>query len=69
MEIVDAVREVLNATGPPERDRGNRGAWWCMDCRERIPDSDVSDGTPPSCPECGSVMEFERSPDGPGCAC
>lgn len=48
---------------------GSKGAYWCLDCNERIRDVDVAGDEPPSCPSCGSEMEFERSPSSTGCAC
>ena len=68
MGLLDSVREVVEDTTPPDQDQGAKGAWWCMDCGERLLDIEVDDEEP-ACPSCGEAMEYERSPDGPGCAC
>jgi len=72
MGIVNTVREILEASsqstnrGPGTE--GPKGAYWCNDCTERIPAADA-ESEPPSCPECGEEMEFERSPGSTSCAC
>jgi DNA-directed RNA polymerase subunit RPC12/RpoP len=41
----------------------------CHDCSERVLDIDVEGDEPPTCPDCGEEMTFERSPGSTGCAC
>lgn len=73
MSILDTISEVLQASSQnPNRGKpGNEaaGAYWCHDCEERIPASDVEGESTPSCPTCGDEMEFERSVGSTGCAC
>lgn len=69
MGLLDSVRDVVDDAGPKQQDNGSKGAYWCMDCSERILDIDVEGEHPPDCPSCGKAMEWEGSPDGPGCAC
>jgi Zn finger protein HypA/HybF involved in hydrogenase expression len=47
----------------------SEGAYWCHDCQVRIRDVDVEGATPPSCPDCGDEMAFERSKGTTSCAC
>jgi len=67
------VKEALEAsTQSADRDGGtteSEGAYWCHDCGERILDLDVEGEAPPTCPECGDEMAFERSAGSTGCAC
>jgi Zn finger protein HypA/HybF involved in hydrogenase expression len=73
MGIISTVRETLAAsTQSTDRSGGtteSEGAYWCHDCSERILDLDVEGAEPPSCPECGDEMAFERSAGSTGCAC
>lgn len=74
MGLIGTVREVLSAsTRSPNRGGGrtadSAGAYWCDDCGERIRDADVAGEAPPSCPQCGDEMRFERSAATTGCAC
>lgn len=69
MGLLDSVRDAVESTGPPDQDEGSKGAFWCMDCSERLLDVEVEGDGTPNCPSCGEEMEWERSPDGPGCAC
>ncbi|MFB6267174.1 MAG: hypothetical protein ABEI31_05910 [Halodesulfurarchaeum sp.] len=69
MGLLDSVKEVVEDAGPPQPDDGAAGAWWCMDCRERVLETEHEGEGTPSCPSCGQPMEWEGSPDGPGCAC
>lgn len=67
MSVLDTVRELLD--GPETDGRADsKGAYWCDDCDERVRDVDA-DEEPPTCPNCGEEMRFERSPDSAGCAC
>lgn len=73
MGIRSIVREVLEAsTQSPNRGDGpaleSKGAYWCDDCDVRLRDVDV-DTEPPTCPDCGTEMRFERSATTTGCAC
>ncbi|WP_049998086.1 hypothetical protein [Halococcus sediminicola] len=74
MGIIDTVSETLQAStesanrGGGKGD-GSKGAYWCHDCAERVRDVDVEGDDPPSCPDCGDEMDFERSPASTGCAC
>ena len=74
MGVIGTVKEMLQAStesanrGDATAERST-GAYWCHDCDERIPDAEVADDDAPDCPECGSEMEFERSPSSTGCAC
>jgi len=68
MSLLDTVKEAFE--GPSAgATQESRGAYWCHDCNERIRDVDVDGDEPPACPDCGSEMEFERTPDSGGCAC
>ena len=74
MGLLGTISEVLQASSAsPDRGDGtgeSAGAYWCHDCGERIRDVDVEGGEdPPSCPDCGDPMEFERSAASTGCAC
>jgi len=73
MSVLSTVREVLEASSQ-SANRGageteSKGAYWCDDCGERIRDVDVQEEEPPSCPECGDEMTFERAAASTGCAC
>jgi len=72
MGVLSTVTKLLQASSQ-STDRGDgteapTGAYWCDDCGERIPETEV-DGGPPDCPTCGDAMTFERSPGTTGCAC
>ncbi|WP_435334210.1 hypothetical protein [Haloarchaeobius sp. TZWWS8] len=73
MGILGTVREILEAstqsTSRGDTATQSKGAYWCDDCSERILDTEVEGDEPPSCPECGGEMSFERSPGSTGCAC
>lgn len=73
MSVLGTVKEVLQAsTSSTNRGDGtaeSKGAYWCNDCGERVLDLDVEGDEPPSCPNCGESMEFERSAGSTGCAC
>ena len=69
MGLLNSVKSVMEEAGPPDRDQGSKGAWWCMDCSERLLDVEVEGEDTPACPSCGQAMEWDGSPDGPGCAC
>lgn len=77
MSVIGTVREMLAASSQ-SADRGteeaeSKGAFWCNDCGVRIRDVDVEGEVdvddPPTCPECGDEMQFERSAASTGCAC
>ncbi len=76
MNLLRTVTDLLQAsTQNPARggdtEGESAGAYWCMDCSERLRDVEV-DATPedpPACPSCGDPMEFERSAASTGCAC
>jgi Zn finger protein HypA/HybF involved in hydrogenase expression len=74
MSVINTVKEILQASSQ-SANRGDvteemsKGAYWCHDCSERIRDVDVEGEEPPSCPECGDEMRFERSANSTGCAC
>lgn len=75
MSFVSTLKDALTATRekPGTTKSGPSGAFWCTECDERLlpseadvaPDSDDEQ----SCPNCGSRMRFERSPDSGDCAC
>ncbi|MFC7135875.1 hypothetical protein [Halobaculum litoreum] len=73
MGLLGTLTETLKAsTESPTRGDGveeSAGAYWCHDCDERLLDLDVDGEAPPSCPDCGAEMTFERSPGSTGCAC
>ena len=73
MGLLGTLTETLKAsTESPNRGGGtaeSKGAYWCHDCDERLLDLDATGEDPPSCPECGDEMAFERSPGSTGCAC
>jgi Zn finger protein HypA/HybF involved in hydrogenase expression len=73
MELFSTVKKTLAAsTQSTDRGKGtneSKGAYWCHDCAERIPDFEVDGEATPDCPECGDAMAFERSPGSTGCAC
>lgn len=73
MSVIGTVKAMLQASSAPSTPGGgtqrSKGAYWCHDCEERILDLDVEGDGPPSCPECGDEMTFERSVDSAGCAC
>ena len=70
MDLLDSVRNLFSEP-PRQRTSASEsvGAYWCHDCEERIPGSDVTEDTPPECPSCGEEMSFERSPGTASCAC
>lgn len=74
MGFANTIKETLQAStesanrGGGKGD-GSKGAYWCHDCAERVRDVDVEGEEPPDCPDCGAMMEFERSPSTTGCAC
>lgn len=73
MSVLGTVRDVL-ASSSQSANRGDgsaesKGAYWCNDCSVRIRDVEVEGEGPPSCPECGGEMDFERSAASTGCAC
>lgn len=72
MGLLDAVSAIVADAGP-DRDAGaeprSEGSFWCDDCGERIRDVDYEGTGVPSCPSCGQPMTFDRTPEGPGCAC
>lgn len=73
MSVLGTVREVLAASSQ-SANRGtgeaeSEGAYWCNDCGVRIRDVDVEGEAPPSCPECGDEMGFERAAASTSCAC
>ncbi|MFB6106250.1 MAG: hypothetical protein ABEJ70_04680 [Halobacteriaceae archaeon] len=73
MGVIGTVTEMLKAsTQSPNRGTGraeSAGAYWCDDCDVRVRDVDVTGDPPPSCPDCGDEMRFERSAATTGCAC
>ncbi|PSQ17675.1 hypothetical protein BRD00_06970 [Halobacteriales archaeon QS_8_69_26] len=74
MSLLATVREILeSSTQSPNRGEAttteSKGAYWCDDCDVRIRDVDVEGEEPPSCPDCGDEMRFERSAASTGCAC
>jgi len=73
MSVLGTVREMLAASSQ-SADRGSgesvsEGAYWCDGCSVRIRDVEVDGDVPPTCPECGDEMRFERSAATTGCAC
>lgn len=73
MSVLGTVREIIESSSQ-SANRGtgkaeSKGAYWCDDCGERIRDVDVTGEEPPSCPECGEAMTFERAAASTGCAC
>lgn len=75
MGLVTTLKDALTATAekPGSKSDGPAGAFWCTECDERLLPADA-DVTPDSddgqtCPSCGSLMTFERSPDSGDCAC
>ena len=74
MGVLSTMTKLLRASTQSTH-RGERagegptGAYWCDDCAERTPDTDVGGDSAPECPECGESMTFERSPGTTGCAC
>jgi DNA-directed RNA polymerase subunit RPC12/RpoP len=73
MSVIDAVRSLLESTDPTARQNEGtgetKGAYWCTDCDERVPGTEVEGDDAPACPSCGDEMTFERSPGSAGCAC
>ncbi|PSP77322.1 hypothetical protein BRC81_10100 [Halobacteriales archaeon QS_1_68_20] len=73
MSVLGTVKELLESTNPQERGGtatgSSKGAYWCDDCDRRIPDADHEGTTPPTCPDCGEEMTFERSVDSASCSC
>jgi len=72
MGLLGAILDVSQASSQsPDRGDGtgeSAGAYWCHDCAERI--RDALDGeAPPSCPDCGEEMAFERAAASTECAC
>ena len=67
MSVLDTVKELFSgpSSKPPSE---STGAYWCHDCNERIPETDVAGNEDPSCPSCGEAMDFERS-SAASCAC
>jgi Zn finger protein HypA/HybF involved in hydrogenase expression len=74
MSVFETLRDAFRAS-TESADHGaaggteSKGAYWCHDCDERIPDADVTADGPPVCPSCEEAMTFERSPSSTGCAC
>lgn len=73
MSVLGTVREIIESSSQ-SANRGtgeaeSKGAYWCSDCSVRIRDVDVEGEEPPSCPECGDEMGFERAGTSTGCAC
>jgi len=74
MGVLSTVTKLLRASSQSTR-RGDEtgdapgGAYWCHDCDQRIPGTEVDGETAPDCPSCGASMAFERSPGTTGCAC
>ncbi|GAA0458597.1 zinc-ribbon domain-containing protein [Halococcus dombrowskii] len=74
MGFTNTIKETLQASTESANRGGGKGdgskdAYWCHDCAERVRDVDVKGEEPPDCPDCGAMMEFERSPSTTGCAC
>jgi DNA-directed RNA polymerase subunit RPC12/RpoP len=73
MGLLSTISETLKASSQSTNRGGSgetsKGAYWCHDCSERILDLDVDGEEPPTCPDCGEAMAFERSPGSTGCAC
>lgn len=70
MSVLDVVKDVVRRAEAEagSKGTGSKGAYWCDECGERIPDIDVSGEGTPACPTCGEEMRFERNaPD--HCAC
>lgn len=68
MSVIDTVKGLFE--GPSKQQISeSTGAYWCHDCKERIPEAETSGDEPPSCPSCGESMKFERSPGSGSCAC
>ena len=67
--IADTLAASTQSTNRGGSGEQSKGAYWCHDCSERTLDLDVDGEDPPSCPNCGEEMEFERSPGSTGCAC
>ncbi|MFB6090048.1 MAG: hypothetical protein ABEJ97_03230 [Halobellus sp.] len=73
MGLLGTLRDAFEAsTESPNRGSSTsstRGSYWCHDCAERIPATDVDGDATPTCPDCGEEMDLERSPGSTGCAC
>jgi hypothetical protein len=73
MSVLSTVTKLLQASNQStHRGDGTEapdGAYWCDDCDQRSPDTDVEGDRTPDCPDCGESMAFERSPGTTGCAC
>ena len=73
MSVIGTVREILAASSQSANrgsgEAASKGAYWCDDCAVRIRDVEVDGDEPPTCPECGGEMDFERSAASTGCAC
>lgn len=70
MSVLDVVKDVVRRTEAEGggKGSGSKGAYWCDDCGERIPDVEVDGDGPPACPSCGEEMRFERKAPS-HCAC
>lgn len=74
MSVLGTVKEILEASSQSanrggEAESESKGAYWCNDCGVRVRDVDVEGEAPPSCPDCGDEMTFERAAASTGCAC
>ncbi|MFC4359758.1 hypothetical protein ACFO0N_17575 [Halobium salinum] len=73
MGLLSTITEAFGAsTQSTNRGSGtseSKGAYWCHDCAERVPDFEVDGDDAPDCPDCGDEMVFERSTGSTGCAC
>lgn len=71
MGLLESVRSAIDTIGPATDDRSRlAGAYWCDDCSVRLPvTEDELDDRTPTCPDCGDLMRFERSPESGNCAC
>jgi len=71
MGLLGTLREAFEASAQTTGDVENpsEGSYWCHDCSERTLDTAVEGEEPPTCPNCGDEMSFERSPDSTSCAC
>ena len=73
MSVLATVKELLQSADSTGQNshagEQSKGAYWCHDCDERVPDVKVANDETPACPNCGDEMEFERSPSSAGCAC
>lgn len=75
MSFVSTLKDALTETRekPGAKADGPAGTFWCTECDERLPPADAvvapDSDDDQSCPSCGSLMTFERSPDSGDCAC